>query len=441
MTPLAFAPKIEPEVAREPQPAPLPASGGLDPAQALALAVRQFNTWRFWECHETLEDLWRAQDTPLANFYQGLIKLAAGFHHLLRGNHRGAVTLLGGGLQLLEPFRPRTLAIDVDPLLAQARACYDSIVALGPQHLADFDRALIPAIAFTPDEPDDRYIRANGLNLHYLEWPKPAAPAAVLLHATGFLARLWQPIAQELAADYHVLALDQRGHGDSDKPPGSYPWLHFVDDLIAFLDALDLRSVLAIGHSMGGATIAHTAAIRPDLIGRAVLIEPVIFSPQVRATGDDGSRRLAEGARKRRTLWPSREAMYRSYRERPPFDTWQDEAVRLYVEYGTTLQGDGQAQLKCPGEIEAQVFEGQPIPDTFAVLPQVRCPTLVLYGQHSEDHLAAAAREAAARIPGARLVAISEASHFLPMERPEAVVQEIRNFLREAGSGPAAAQT
>jgi len=136
-------------MAQDPQPQPQT----LDPAQALALAVRQFNTWRFWDCHETLEDLWRAEDTSLADFYQGVIKLAAGFHHLLRGNHRGAVTLLGGGLQLLEPFRPRTLGIDVDSLLDQARACYDAIVSLGPQHLGDFDRALIPPIAFNPNGP------------------------------------------------------------------------------------------------------------------------------------------------------------------------------------------------------------------------------------------------------------------------------------------------
>jgi len=134
--------------------------------------------------------------------------------------------------------------------------------------------------------------------------------------------------------------------------------------------------------------------------------------------------------------WPSREEMYRSYRDRPPFNTWRDDVLHLYVEYGTSLTVDGQAELKCPGEIEAQVFEGRPIPDTFAVLPQVRCPTLILYGQRTGGHLAAAARETAARIPGARLVALPEASHSLPMERPQAVVQEIRKFLGETNSGP-----
>jgi len=283
--------------------------------------------------------------------------------------------------------------------------------------------------------PDDRYTQANGLKLHYLEWGRPDAAATVLLHATGFLARLWQPIAQELARDWRVLALDQRGHGDSDKPAGPYPWLHFVEDLIAFLESLNLHSVLAIGHSMGGATVAHTAALRPDLIGRAVLIEPIIFSPEAKAAGGDDERhRLAEGARRRRARWPSRDEMHRSYRERDPFSTWQDEILWLYAEHGTHQRQDGGVELKCPSEIEALVYEGQPTPDTFAVLPNVRCPTLIICGERTKSHLATAARQVAAHIPNGRLVGVPEASHFLPMERPHIVVQEIQRFLQETAS-------
>ncbi|MFQ6019419.1 MAG: DUF309 domain-containing protein, partial [Dehalococcoidia bacterium] len=148
-------PTIEPAMARDPQPgAPLPAPGGLDPAAALAQAVRQFNTWRFWDCHETLEDLWREAEPPLADLYHGIIKLAAGFHHLLRGNHKGAVNLLSGGLQLLEPFRPSRLGVDVDRLIDEAAACRQRIVDLGPDRLGEFDRSLIPAIAFDPEADD-----------------------------------------------------------------------------------------------------------------------------------------------------------------------------------------------------------------------------------------------------------------------------------------------
>jgi predicted metal-dependent hydrolase len=87
----------------------------LDHAAELAKAVREFNSWRFYDCHETLEDVWRecggkaagkdaAKRDPLADFYQGIIKAAAGFHHLLRGNYDGTVKVLGEVLLLMSTF-------------------------------------------------------------------------------------------------------------------------------------------------------------------------------------------------------------------------------------------------------------------------------------------------------------------------------------------------
>jgi pimeloyl-ACP methyl ester carboxylesterase len=96
--------------------------------------------------------------------------------------------------------------------------------------------------------PESAFLPANGLTLHYLDWGGPRPPA-LLLHATGFLAAIWGPIAEALSQRYRVLAFDQRGHGDSDKPPSGYHRLDFVADLRAFLDALELEGIVGIGHS------------------------------------------------------------------------------------------------------------------------------------------------------------------------------------------------
>lgn len=119
----------------------------IDPS-ALAQGIREFNAWRFYDCHETLEEIWREQDAELADLYQGIIKVAAGFHHLLRGNHKGAVTLLAGGIALLEPFRPACLGVDISRLIDDTRPCLERIRELGPERLSEFDRALIPSIHF-----------------------------------------------------------------------------------------------------------------------------------------------------------------------------------------------------------------------------------------------------------------------------------------------------
>ena len=116
---------------------------------ALLAGIKQFNAWRFYDCHETLEDLWLAEETELAAFYQGIIKLAAGFHHLLRANQPGALKLLAGGLRLLEPFSPSRLGIAVSALVEDSRSCYREIAALGPQRIREFDRSHIPVISYS----------------------------------------------------------------------------------------------------------------------------------------------------------------------------------------------------------------------------------------------------------------------------------------------------
>ena len=133
-----------------------PALANLDPAtrEALAKGIAEFNVWRFYDCHETLEDVWRevgskGEEGTLADLYQGIIKIAAGFHHVLRGNQHGAVNLLSDAFRLLEPFRPATLGVDIERLLAEVQPCLDRIVQLGPERLREFDRSMIPQIRST----------------------------------------------------------------------------------------------------------------------------------------------------------------------------------------------------------------------------------------------------------------------------------------------------
>jgi predicted metal-dependent hydrolase len=120
-----------------------------------AEAIQEFNSWRFYDCHETLEDIWRevgakSSESQLANFYQGIIKAAAGYHHLLRDNYEGTLKVLGDTFRLLSPYRPKTMGVDVDALLAAIQTTLDRAEELGPGHLREFDRSLIPTIDLEP---------------------------------------------------------------------------------------------------------------------------------------------------------------------------------------------------------------------------------------------------------------------------------------------------
>ena len=118
----------------------------------LAQGIEEFNTHRFFECHETLEDIWRAEPRPLRQFYKGIIQVAAGFHHLGRQNWKGTVNKLESGTRYLEPFQPRYLGVNVQQLIAEARRCRAAVVELGRERIGEFDRSRIPTIAFDERE-------------------------------------------------------------------------------------------------------------------------------------------------------------------------------------------------------------------------------------------------------------------------------------------------
>ena len=125
----------------------------------LARGIEEFNTHRFFECHETLEGIWRAEPRPLRQFYKGVIQVAAGSHHLRRNNWKGTVNKLESGTRYLEPFQPRYLGVDVQRLIDEARRCRAAVVELGRERIAEFDRSRIPTIAFDEREAAEEAAR------------------------------------------------------------------------------------------------------------------------------------------------------------------------------------------------------------------------------------------------------------------------------------------
>ena len=276
--------------------------------------------------------------------------------------------------------------------------------------------------------PQHRFVNSDRVRFHYLEWDNNGPPI-VLVHGTGFHAYVWKPIAQLLSQSFRVLALDQRGHGDSSKPEGGYGWNDFGDDLHRFLDALGLAHVTAVGHSAGATAIAYCSAHHPGSVARAVLIDPILFPRAAQAQAGRNHAPLVQPARKRRTVWESRTSMFHSYRTRSPLNTWREDVLWAYIEEGTFLRPDGHVELKCPASIEAQIFDQAGSLDSSGILPRVSIPVLVLRGENSDAFTESDATTAASLLANATSKTIGRASHFVPMERPDAVERAIRQFL------------
>lgn len=274
----------------------------------------------------------------------------------------------------------------------------------------------------------DRRILVGDVHLHVTEWGEASSDDCIFLaHPTGFLGAVWKPLLARLRAlgvACRLVTYDQRGHGLSSKPDDAYDWENFLADTAGLMKALGIRRALGVGHSAGATTLAGVAAAEPDLLRGLVMIDPVLFHPELaRLIEQAGQNPMAARTRTRRMVWPSREALFKAMRRRAPYDTWIDEALQVYVDEGTFERPDGEVELLCPARIEAQVYSSAHSFDAYERLRRVRQPILVLRGERSDTFDEGRARLAVECAPDARLVTVTNTTHFLPMERPDEVAR------------------
>jgi hypothetical protein len=116
------------------------------PPPLLLEGIAQFNRGEYFEQHETLELLWRAEPRAVRRLYQGILQIGVAFHHLRRRNHHGTVYMLTRGAHYLTPFSPGCQGVDVEGLLRDAATALNSVEQLGPDRLEEFDWRLAPIV-------------------------------------------------------------------------------------------------------------------------------------------------------------------------------------------------------------------------------------------------------------------------------------------------------
>jgi hypothetical protein len=116
------------------------------PPVGLLAGIALFNAGQFYECHEELETLWKAEREPIRYLYQGILQIGVGFHHWRNGNFRGASLLLRDGIDKTRRFLPDCQRVDTARLCAEAQACLDELLALGRERLREFDWSRVPQV-------------------------------------------------------------------------------------------------------------------------------------------------------------------------------------------------------------------------------------------------------------------------------------------------------
>lgn len=268
----------------------------------------------------------------------------------------------------------------------------------------------------------DHFIQLRGLRFHYREWPAPDAPTLVLLHGLSSQARSWDQFAQIMRDRYRVLALDQRGHGETGWAD-SYTQQEMADDLAAFADALKLARFALLGFSMGGRSAYAYAAQHRDRVERLVIVD---IGPEVVESG--GRRVMAAVAMP--DVFNDREEAYgltRLMNPRPAEDTLRERVFNNLVQTEDgrwTWRYD--KKLRQPGGLARPDTE-----ENWAMLAGLGCPTLVVRGAETDILSRETAEGMVQTIPHSRLVEVPDCAHNIPLENLPGFVAAVRPFLLE----------
>ncbi len=116
------------------------------PPEELLLAIRQFNSGQWYDCHETLEELWIGEEWELRDFYQGILQLAVALYHWRNDNYAGAISLLKSGIRLLKHVSDSCLGVDVARLIEDANQVREALEQLGAARMHELDLLLLPQV-------------------------------------------------------------------------------------------------------------------------------------------------------------------------------------------------------------------------------------------------------------------------------------------------------
>ena len=305
----------------------------------------------------------------------------------------------------------------------------DSTESLDMTRFDEFRSLLVSAADLgIPHSPDVRYVSRNVVvrhqRFHFLEWGEPIAPPVLLLHGGNQSAHSWDLVSLHLADRFHVIALDQRGHGDSEWARDSdYSSQAMASDAEAVISGLGLEQPIVFGHSMGGRNTLRLALDHRDLARALVIVD---IGPEVAA---EGARAIGQFVDHNREF-DDVEEFVSNVRRYDPFRP--REHIERTVKYNLMQRADGKYVSKCDyGRRLASASESPPELDPISLddVKVLEQPVLVVRGEQSNILTEEAAKRFAAALPSGSLVTVAESGHNVHGQNTPGFLDAVRPFV------------
>jgi pimeloyl-ACP methyl ester carboxylesterase len=288
----------------------------------------------------------------------------------------------------------------------------------------------------TLNGPTTNSFISQRLKLNYADWGNPDAPPLLLIHGGRDHCRSWDWVAEQLRHDWHIIAPDLRGHGDSAwSPDGNYEMSAFVYDLAQLVHQLNLAPVSIVAHSMGGNIATRYTGLYPENVSKLVAIEGLGPSPKIEAERDAigirtrfrkwiDDKRSAAGRQPKR--YPTLEAALERMKSENTYLT--DDQARHLTVHGISRNEDGTWSWKFDNYLNIWAAFDMPRADLHAIWASITCPMLMMYGANSW----ASNPEKDGRISHfstARVIEFENAGHWLHHDQFDRFIAEIKAFL------------
>ena len=276
----------------------------------------------------------------------------------------------------------------------------------------------------TTVQPTDVMVTCNGMNFHYLDWGNAGAPTMLLLHGLRGHCHSWDDVAVRFCDDFHVLALDQRGRGETDwAPRGDYSTDAFVADLEEFCYTLGIEKMVLVGHSMGGRNSMAFAGRNPGMLEKLVIVD---IGPEIDPVG---SARITREVVEVPEEFDSFEDAFQHVNAQNRFAS--EPVMRRRLTYQTRELPSGKTGWRYDPEIREQRRNGTgaPPPDLWGPLNKVACPTLIVRGSETDTLSLSVAERMVETLADGKLAHVDNAAHMVFEDNPGDFNAALADFL------------